>query len=103
MALMQFAFGQIGEMESSQHPTMIINDFLESEEITPSGSNQQTTMTVPNLFPPGVRVATDTAIYVAFGADPDATDDVGRLLIPAGAIEYFTVQSGWKAAVVLAA
>ena len=51
---------------------------------------------------PCCRVATDTQIYVSFGAAPNAGTDTERFLITAGATEYFYVKSGDKAAVVAA-
>jgi hypothetical protein len=46
------------------------------------------------------RIATDTQIYVSFGIAPNASSDAERFLVPAGAVEYFYVKDGDKAAVV---
>ena len=48
-----------------------------------------------------VRVHTDTACHVAFGASPTAT--VSNLRMPADSTEYFGVTAGHKIAVVAAA
>lgn len=89
-----FAFGGVIPALHTGHKEV-------SETITASGSNQQTTATMPDLggVQGFVRVATDTAIYVSFGTNPNATTDTARLMVPANAVEYFAVAAGAKAAV----
>ena len=73
-----------------------------SETLTATASNQQTTITAA-VGQSLCRVATDVAVYVEFGASPDATSNAGgRVMVTAGAIEYFGVSVGDKAAVVTA-
>lgn len=105
MALTHFTFGQAGRsLHGVQVPAMLSSSFS-SEGIAPSGSNQQTTATASsdanavNVC----RVATDTAVYVAFGASPNAlTGTAARVYLSANAIEYFVVPASAKAAVVTA-
>ena len=97
MALTQFSFSRI---ETRAVPAVIADDAV-SETKTPSGSNGTTTAAATgsrNIC----RVATDTAVYVSFGPAPDASTDTSRFYMPAGAIEYYVVDSGWIAAVVTA-
>jgi len=103
MALTHFTFGQAGRsLHGVQVPAMLTTSFS-SEGIVPSGSNQQTTA-VASSDANAVnvcRVATDTAVYVSFGANPNAeTGTTVRAFLPANAIEYFVVPASSKAAVV---
>lgn len=102
MALTQFAFVAVGVGYGSSNIPVPIASSVTSESKTPSGSNQQTTATAPTgIAEVMCRVATDAAVYVAFGASPNAlTGTSARFLIPAGGIEYFRVAPGDKAAVV---
>lgn len=81
---------------------IFINDGAVSETITSSGSNQQTTITAPALgHRPVALIATDTAIYVAIGASPNAsTGTTRRYLYPAGAVFAIGCTPGDKVAVV---
>ena len=103
MALTHFTFGQAGRhWQGSQIPAMLSISFS-SEGIVPSGSNQQTTATAGTDTGTAhvCRVATDTAVYVSFGASPNAaTGTTVRAFLPANAIEYFIVPASAKAAVV---
>lgn len=47
-----------------------------------------------------VRLVGTVACHVAFGANPTAT--TSNLLLPANAPEYFTLEPGWKVAVIKA-
>lgn len=103
MALTHFTFGAVGQHgKGVDCPAMLASSFA-SEGIAASGSNQQTTATAPtaghNIT---CRVATDTAVYVAFGSNPDATGTGARAYVPANAVDYFSVSPGDKAAVVTA-
>lgn len=102
MALTHITFGRAdASAGGSLTPAMIAGTFS-SEGIVPSGSNQQTTVTAPTSGSIKVcRVATDTAVYVAFGSNPNAsTGTSARAFIPANAVEYFVVNASDKAAVV---
>ena len=85
-------------------PAMVLDsDFLVSQTITSSGSNQQSAAAPSTL--PGVLVAnivTDTAIYVAAAANPNCltTEAAKRKMIPAGGDVYVQVKAGDKIAVV---
>jgi hypothetical protein len=94
MALTQFVFGSVG----TDLP-MIERDGAVAESKVPSGSTGATTATA-TASQPVCRVATDTAVYVSFGAAPNASTDTARFYVPANAVEYFRVKSGDKAAVV---
>jgi hypothetical protein len=104
MALTHFCFGQAGRhWQGSQIPAMLSTSFS-SEGIAPSGSNQATTATAGSEANSAYvcRVSTDTAVYVTFGAVPDATTAAARVYLPANGVEYFIVPAGAKAAVVTA-
>jgi hypothetical protein len=74
-----------------------------SETITPTAGNQQTTATAPNVGRrPVAQVATDTAVYVAFGTNPNATTAGTRFMVPANQVVRVLVNAGDKAAVVTA-
>ena len=45
-----------------------------------------------------VRIATDTPVNLAFGANPTAT--VSTLYMPSGSVEYFAVTGGMKVAAI---
>lgn len=98
----QFAFCQVGVGYGSSNIPVPIASSVVSENITSSASNQQTTATAPTGIPEVMcRVATDTAVYVSFGANPNAlTGTTARFYIPANGVEYFRVNPGNKAAVV---
>ncbi len=102
MPATQFAFVQVGVGYGSSNIPVPIASSVTSETITPSASNQQTTATAPTGIPEVmVRVATDTAVYVAFGTNPNAlTGTSARFLVPAGGVEYFRVNAGNKCACV---
>lgn len=73
-----------------------------SETFTASGTNQ-TTAAAASAAQSVCRVATDVAVYVEIGTAPDATNDAGgRLMVMAGATEYFAVQQFDKVALVTA-
>lgn len=100
MALTHFAFCQVGVGYGSSNIPVPIASSVTSEGIAPSASNQQTTAPT-GLAEVMCRVATDTAVYVAFAANPNAlTGTASRFFIPANGIEYFRVNPGNKAAVV---
>lgn len=102
MPLTHFAFVQVGvEFSGRSNIPVPVASTVTSEHKTPSGSNQQTTATAPTNIPDVMcRVSTDTAVYIKFGANPDATVTGSRFYMPANAVEYFRVTPGDKAAVV---
>ncbi len=73
-----------------------------SEILTPTGSNQATTNASAEPNRRVIRIATDVALYISLGAAPNATSDAIRFYLPAGAVEYYPVAPGIKAAIVLA-
>jgi precorrin isomerase len=96
----QFAFCKAGISSGRSEFMVPVASTVSSENITSSASNQQTTLTAP-AGDALCRVSTDTAVYVAFGANPNAlTSTAARFHMPAGAVEYFRVNVGDKAAVV---
>ena len=101
MATTVITFGSmITVINGNQAPLMDASTFV-SETITPTSSNQQTTQVAPSANIAIARVATDTAVYVAFGTSPNAlTSTAARAMIPAGGVDYFFVVAGQKAAVV---
>lgn len=96
MALAQVAFVAVGDDVS---PVFVGGAAVES--VTPSGTNAATTLAAI-ASQTMCRVATDTQIYVSFGAAPNAGTDSVRFLLPAGAVEVFRVATGDKAAVITA-
>lgn len=98
MALVNIAFCEVGFMRWGGMLPITDGESVVSENITPSGSNQQSAAATK----PHVRVATDTAVYVAIGANPDATTATGRYYMPANSVEYFQVEVGNKVATVTA-
>lgn len=101
MALTHFTFGRVDDFAADALiPAMVAGTFV-SEGIAPSGSNQQTTATAYSTGKTICRVATDTAVYVAFGSSPNAsTGTTARAFMPANSVEYFLVAASNKAAVV---
>jgi hypothetical protein len=106
MATTQFAFCRVGLMQyGNVTPVAITGYGVSSESVSVTGSNQTTTATAPETKTGGgypfCRVSTDTAVYVAFGSAPNAlTGTTTRFMLPAGAVDYFAVTPGDKAAVV---
>lgn len=94
MALTQFAFGAVAE----GLPTFYVRGAT-VESVTPSGTAAATTMAATSAQRI-CRVATDTQVYVSFGAAPNASTDLVRFLVLAGTTEYFRVSSADKASVV---
>lgn len=94
MAVTQFAFGQV----NADIPSMF-SEGATVETETPSGSNA-VTAAASRKDQPFCRVATDTDVYVSFGAAPNAGTDTIRFFVPAGSVEYFRVPAGSKASVI---
>lgn len=70
------------------------------ESKTPSSSNQATTA-VSRKDHNVVCVATDTLVYVSFGASPNAGSDTIRFLCPAGSVRFFRLNAAdIKAAII---
>jgi hypothetical protein len=107
LAKTQIAFGYVlNNQDTTSAPAMLATP-VDCEDITPSPTNAATAKAANGTrfggdHQPCCRVATDTQIYVSFGAAPNAGTDAERFLITAGATEYFYVRSGDKAAVVAA-
>lgn len=103
MALTQVVFGEVGDMGAGGMLPALIASSISSETIAPTGSNQMTTAVAPALGRrPCARVATDTAVYVAIGASPDASTAANRIYLPANAVEYIMCKAGDKLAVITA-
>jgi hypothetical protein len=96
MALTQIAFCQVGFLRYGAALPITDGESAVSQTLTPSGSNQQSAASAT----PFVRVATDTAIYVAIGTAPDATVSTARFWLPANSVEYFQIEIGNKVAIV---
>lgn len=69
-----------------------------SETITESASNQQSAAGTK----PFVTICSTVAVFVAIGADPDATTATGRHYQPAGVPITYGITQGHKVAVVTA-
>jgi len=95
MAVTQFAFCAVDNL-----PPAPYSAGAAIETVTPTGSSAATTAAA-KASQNVCRVATDTAVYVAFGTSPTASSSAG-FYVPAGAIEYFRVGDGMKAAVITA-
>src|SRR5262245_56158048 len=106
MATTQFSFCRVGLFQFGNVTPVVMTGYgVSSESVSVTGSNQQTTAVAPESKTGGgypfCRVATDTAVYVSFGSNPNAlSGTTTRFMVPAGAIEYFAVTPGDKAAVV---
>lgn len=101
MALTHFAFVQVGVGYGTGNIPVPVAKTVTSEGITPTTSNQQTAALPSGIASPMCRVSTDTAVYVAFGSNPNAlTSTTARYFIPANGVEYFHLNPGDKAAVV---
>lgn len=100
MALTQIAFCKVGANGNmgDSIPSVVDGEQV-VESITPGASHTATTI-VSTFGLPFARIATDTAVYVAFAASPNAGTSTTRLFVPAGAIEYVRVQEGHKASVI---
>ena len=85
-------------------PAMILDaDYVQSETITSSASNQQSAAAPATFNGPLVaNIVTDTAIYVAAATNPNCltTEAAKRKMIPAGGDVYVQVKAGHKIAVV---
>lgn len=104
MALTQVAFGPFYTADGMT-PIMTAADPTVTQSLAPTGSSQQTSiMSADTPVMMGCRVATDTAVYVSFGANPDAANDARRFLVTPGSDDFYClVPPGVKAAVVTAA
>jgi hypothetical protein len=107
LAKTQIAFGFVLNNQDATTAPAMLRTPAGCEDITPAGTSTTTTKTADSSHfsgdhQPCCRVATDTQVYVSFGTAPNATNDAERFLIPAGAVEYFYVKDGDKAAVVTA-
>ena len=98
MALTHLAFCNLGSVVNAASLPITLSGSVVSEAITPTASNQQSSASTRGF----VRVATDTAVYVAFGANPDATTTTGRFYLPAGSVEWYAISVSDKVAVVTA-
>lgn len=95
MAATQFAFVSI----SSDAEAIPFTAGATVETETPSGSNAATTAEA-DATQRFCRVATDTLVYVSFGAAPNAGTDTIRFLMPANSVSFFRVSAGDKGAVI---
>ena len=104
MALTHFCFGRADASQYGAITQAMIAGTFSSEGITVSGSNQQTTATASTGGGIQVcRVSTDTACYVSFGSNPNAsTGTTVRAYMPANSTEYFVVNASDKGACVTA-
>lgn len=87
MAVASIAFLDVGKGRNGVETPAAIAETIVSQDVTLSASSQS--------FGPGnkpfVRVQTEVAIWVAFGAVPDATVAGTRVRVNAGDTEYFAV------------
>ena len=99
MALTYLTFCDVGFIKNGGALPIADGESAVSEAIVPSGSNQQSSASTKSA----VRVATDTAVYLVFGANPNAaTSTTARFYLPASVVEYFQLEIGNKVAVVTA-
>lgn len=83
-------------------PALQMDSNIVSETFTSSGSNQQSAA-APTLSSGKLvaNIVTDTAIYIAVGANPNAlTSTTARKLVPAGGDIYIGLRAGEKVALV---
>jgi len=91
-------FGGIGYNNVVQNPNteavghiQAAARMISSETITLSGSNQQSDAF--SQYTRLVRVAVEVSAWVSISSNPDATASP-RAYMPAGAVEYFSVEPG---------
>lgn len=93
-----FTFGYVGASGRDSAPYLVRNGATEIK--TAAGTTSPTTSTAPSHDTlgrqPVCRVATTVDVYVSFGTAPNATSDGSRVLLPAGGVEYFGVEPGFK-------
>lgn len=102
MALTHFAFGRLATGPAGDDVAgTLVFDTVVSEGIAPTSTSQATMAAAPQ--PGGGRpvclISTDAAVYVAFGASPDAGTAARRIMVPANATVTVLVNGGDKAAV----
>jgi hypothetical protein len=99
MASTHFAFSRVANPGTGHLAVADADADFVSETLTPGAGNTQTTITAP-LFGEKVmaRVATDTLVFVTFGASPNATTAGRRFMCPANSVSLFTVNAGDKGA-----
>jgi hypothetical protein len=107
LAKTHISFGYVLNNQSATSAPAMLRTPARCEDVTPTASNVATVKSADGTafsaaHQPVCRVATDTQVYVSFGAAPNATTDAERFLVPAGTVEYFYVKDGDKAAVVTA-
>jgi hypothetical protein len=105
LAKTQIVFGYVLNNQSATSAPVMLRTPVNCEDVTPSGTSAATTKTADGTqfnrnHQPCCRVATDTQVYVSFGASPNASSDAERFFVPANNVEYFYVKDGDKAAVV---
>jgi hypothetical protein len=71
----------------------------ESEAITSSGTSQATTIAADNQKVVARIAVSGGAVWVKFGSAPTAAS-ADKFLVPDGAVEYFSVFTGDKVAVI---
>lgn len=96
MAITQFVFGVVSD------DILVMYAGGAVAETKVPGAGNGTTTAAATASQAACRVATDIAVYVSFGAAPDASTDANRFLIPASRDAIFRVKSGDKGAVILA-
>ena len=94
--LVNIAFGVVGQTGHAGGSSQPMFDGMpsSSEDLT---SDTTTTATAPAASnrPVALRITTDTAIYVAWGAAPDSSSGA-RIVLQAGQTEYFGCKRGDK-------
>jgi hypothetical protein len=101
----QIAFSRCANFGTGHVPVLVADENLISETISETASSQATTIAAPVAVGERVLayvVAKDAAVYVSFGAAPNASLDAGRILIAQGGTIGVSVKGGHKAAVVTA-
>ena len=101
----QIVFGGAGDSGGGAPLDRLLAESIVSEDIVPSASNQQSTIVAPALgYRPVCRIATDAAVFVAIGANPNAlTGTAARVLVLANTVVEVICRAGDRAAVVTAA
>lgn len=103
MATTHIAFVPVGVNYVMNIPDAPVMPPTATQTLTPIATNTASTAAAPASGAPlYCRVATDTQIYIAFGAAPDATVAGTRVMMPANTVATFRVQPGDKAAVATA-
>lgn len=97
MALVSIAEFSTLPIDVNSRPLPIASNPTARQKLTPTASSAQSTAFAVSTH--YVRISTDVAIHLGYGATATSTD----LYVPAGSVEFFAVTGGTQLAFILAA